>query len=131
MISERALVPKTRARGSIAVEAGLVLFPLVLAIALNLELGLRARRHGVVAWATFAFTRARALGAPAASADGEVRRLFRRALGADRGFSVDETRTEAGLSVRGHYRYPALLRFHAGQSPKHHFEVSELCRFPF
>ena len=113
-------------RGSLLLEGVIALFPLTLALALNLEVLLRARRQAVTAWATCAFVRERALGGSRGQSEAEARDKLRRALGAET-VTWEETRTAAGLSGRGHWSYAALWK----QPGKSHFEVNELCRFPF
>jgi len=118
----------TSTRGSLAVEGALTLLPLSLAVVLNLELGVRANRHAVLSWVTCAMVRERALGESWTSAEKLARERIQRA-GMEREENWEETRTEEGLSLRGHSRYPAL--WNQASPRKHHFEVNELCRFPF
>ncbi len=131
MILARAHGREIRTRGSVALEGALVLFPLALALVLNLELLVRARRHAVMAWATCGFVRARVLGDSWRDAEAQARDRMNLALGSATQPLWEESRTSTGLSLRGHWRYAALWQQSGGALSKHHFEVNELCRFPF
>ncbi len=129
MILRRALACGVNRRGSIAVEGTLAIVPLLMALVLNLELTQRARKKGAVEWAAFRAVRERSLGRSRSATEEDARDFLRRAFGSAGAFFLDEVRTEGGLSLRGHWRYEALWR---QRSPvRHHFEVNELCRFPF
>lgn len=127
MTSVRARARGTKARGSVALEGAIALFPLAMALVLNLELMVRARRHAVLAWSTCHLARSRALGLSRAEGSRQAGERMRYALGSVAGPSWEETRTLSGLSLRGHWRYAALWP----QPGKRQFEVNELCRFPF
>lgn len=109
-----------------ALEGAIALFPLALALVLNLEVLVRARRHAVLAWTTCRFVRSRALGESWAVGNLAALNRVKTAL-REANSSFEETRTGAGLSLRGHWSYSALWR----QPGKKQFEVNELCRFPF
>lgn len=117
---------RARQRGSLLLEGVLALFPLALALAINLEVLIRARRQAVTAWATCQFVRDRALGLSWAESERKAWGSVHRALATDE-VRWEETRTADGLSLRGHWSYAALWK----QPGKSHFEVNELCRFPF
>lgn len=131
MISARAPARGTKARGSVLLEGALAIFPLALALALNLELMVRARRHAVLAWVTCDFVRSRALGNSWRGSEAKSESRVKQALRAVEGLWWEEERTSAGLSLRGHWIYPALWRQSGLGVSKHHFEVNELCRYPF
>ena len=124
------------ARGSLVLEGGVIIFSVVLATVLGLELVRRSWYACVGHHSAFIAARKRALGATKASTQKSIEQLFARAFGP--GFKPlhsdglnfhDDRNGDGNLEVRLWHRFPLLLPFTLGKVRKHHFEQTRKCIF--
>jgi len=127
-------------------EAAITLFILSLAVGMNLELVRRAQYEVLFRHACFLYVRERSLGSGLAKSRHAVFTFLETALGYRKtrsvfiGLHLDEVRVAQGLEAKVHYRYPSLVQFlyqfrkNNGAEltfRKHHFELTETCRYFF
>lgn len=131
------VVKKGCRRGSILLEASIALCLLVFAVGVNLELVRRAHSKVLFEHSCFLYVRARALGTGVVQSRKQVFHFLEHALGYQRtrsifiGLHLEEELVTDGIEARVHYRYPSLLRFPYRGQQKHHFELTEKCKFFF
>ncbi len=117
------------------IEALTVLLTIFLAVAFHVDIIRRAQFGVTLQNGAFFLARSRALGDGWKRSRSELRSSLLRSLGERKGdavsraIDVTEEAVPDGLEASIHYRYPAVMRFPYARGAKHHFEMTEKCRF--
>ncbi len=117
-------------RGSILVEALIVLPVCVLALSAGAELSRRAVYEAALHHAAFLFVRGAVFESESMGRKSATR-FWKRAVWAQRTPLMDPILYPTHLCAKLYWRFPALQVFRFGAHTKHSFEATRQCRFFF